>query len=1232
MKFNQFTLLLFFSIIGLFKTMAYEPPVKDQPLFSVFFIGDAGNPNLEGPDPTLELLTSELNKAGKESAVVFLGDNIYPRGLPPENNRHRTDAEQRMLRLINVVEGYPGKVIFTPGNHDWQGGGKSGWEYILQQEEFVELKLNFSNTFLPDLGCAGPVEVPLDDDILLVIIDTQWLLHPWDKPRKMDDGCEAESSTMALDFLEDIVMRNPHKRIIVSSHHPVYTYGMHGGVTTFRQHLFPLTDASKALYIPLPIIGSIYPLYRKYIGHIQDTAHPKYKLMRKRMEEIFNLHPNLIHVSGHEHSLQYSYKDSIHFIVSGAGSKTTHVKEKEYARFVKEAKGFSKITFFNSGITKHEFYSAEEENHILDSRILFDIPLGDSEENISFSIDEKETIASASKDYLRKKSYHWMLGANYRDVWAAESRFPVFNIGSEKGGLKIIKRGGGKQTKSLRLQNKNGRQYVLRSLQKYPAKAIPIPLRETLAAKLVQDQISASHPYGAFVVPDLAQAVNIYHTNPICVYIPDDPRFGIYQSDFANTLCLFEERPAGDWSDSDLFGSSEKIYSTPKVLEKLYENNDNFVDQHWTLKSRLFDMLIGDLDRHDDQWRWSSFDAGRGKVFRPIPRDRDQAFFKGEGFLMNIVTRKWMMPELQGFDYELKNPPGFMFSGQYFDRDFLNMLSRDDWNKAVDSLQDGITDEVIEASIKQWPDTIFNLSGETIISKLKTQRNKLRKYAIEYYDFLAKGVDVRGTNKRELFEVTRMDDDLTNVKVFKIKDGEKDKLIYHRIFYANETSEIRLYGLGGKDIFNLSGDVHKGIRIRIIGGPNEDIIDNRSNVRGLKKHTYIYDTKGENVIEFGKDAKDKTSNNPGVNSYVRNSFEYNKLAPLLYINYNADDKLFLGAGFFFKNHGFRKHPFKSQHRLMGSHSIATASWNFIYNGVFTDVLGKADFKVNLLSLAPNYVTNFFGLGNESEYDRQANEKYNVEDAIDYYRTRFRQHSVELLLDWDVFSKSKFSLGYHWQGFQVYSDYGGEDRFILDYADSISDDNFFKFKTYHGAALLFRYDTRNNIISPSSGIDLSLDLRGYQGLNTASDIFTNFTGYLTLYQMVRLPSELTFAIRFGAGHNFGKYEFFQGQVLSGHREIRGYRRTRFIGDTKVYLNNEARLKIATIPNRVLPMTIGINGFFDIGRVRLSGDHSNVWHYGYGGGIWLAPLDIIVTNFEIAQSDEGVLFYFRVGYFF
>src|SRR5690606_10751327 len=511
-----------------------------------------------------------------------------------------------------------------------------------------------SISFLPRGGCPGPVEISLTDKAVLVIVDSQWPLHPWDKPGE-ESSCDFKTSAELLTALSDIYARNEGKRIILAAHHPVVTYGEHGGVFNLQDHIFPFTALNPDLYIPLPLVGSIYPLYRKWFGNVQDVAHPLYRVYSKSLIDIMSEYPGSIHVAGHEHSLQYAEGYNSHFVVSGSGSKVTTVKQKGLARYAESVNGLVQLDIFDDGSTSITYWRVDESHShgMVTYRDTVSAPLAPrARERGVQPIDLDTSVASASKKYAadawRKKTH----GEKYRKEWRQDLKVPVFDIGSEHGGLEILQKGGGMQTISLRLRAKDGREYTLRSIEKYPEAAVPEQLRKTFAQDLVEDQISAAHPYGALVIAPMAEAVGVYHTNPKLVYIPDDPRLGPYQKTFGNMLALFEERPDEDWSNQASFANSENIIGTARVLEKLQEDNDNAVDQQQVVKSRLFDMVIGDWDRHDDQWRWATIEKGKDDLYKPIPRDRDQAFFVNEGMLPKLWSRKWSLPKFEGFNDE----------------------------------------------------------------------------------------------------------------------------------------------------------------------------------------------------------------------------------------------------------------------------------------------------------------------------------------------------------------------------------------------------------------------------------------------------------------------------------------------------------------------------------------------------------------------------------------------------
>lgn len=1215
---------------------------------SVFLVGDAGEPSIVSSSIGKHL-RDQISEKEDRATVIYLGDNVYPKGLPPAGHRLRKQGEEILNAQALWIKDTKARGIFIPGNHDWQHWGRKGQEYMLNQQRWIDSLKNDRITLLPRDGCPGPVEIPIDSTSILVIIDTQWFLHQWDKPGE-ESSCECKTTAEVLNQLHDIYTRNNYKRVILAGHHPIYTYGEHGGVFTWKSHIFPLTDVKHNLYIPMPGLGSIYPLYRTWFGHVQDTPNPIYKQFSKGIEDIMAEFPGSVYVSGHEHALEYIYKDSSHFIVSGSGSKVEYVKKKKYAEFAKALRGFVRLDILVNGEVDVHFIEINEENgaksEVYTRKIGFQKRLEERNQidNLDFTGKVVKVKASTLYDKAGKRKRK-LLGENYRKAWSQEIEVPVFDIGKEKNGLKILQRGGGQQTLSLRLADSSGREYVLRSVEKYPENAVPEVLRKTFAQDLVQDQISASHPYAALVIPALADAAGVYHTNPKLVYIPDDPRFKEYQSTFGNTLALFEERPDEDWSDADYFGNSKNIVGTTKVLEKLAEDNDNRVDEKFVLKSRLFDIVIGDWDRHDDQWRWATIKGKKGNTYRPIPRDRDQAFFVNEGSIAKVWSRKWALPKFEGFDEEVNWTPGLAFNARYFDRSFLTEVSREDWIASAKELKASLTDSAIEFAIRKWPKEIYDLHGERIVKTLKKRRDDIEKYAVELYEFLSQAVDVVGSDKRELFEVERLSSGDAHVKIYKItKEGEQGKLLYDRLFKRNETKEIRLYGLNGDDQFNITGQSKEAILIRVIGGDGKDIVSDKSSVKNIAKKTLFYDVIDQGEITDTKEVKDLRSKDPEVNAYNRMAFMYDRLAPLAYGNYNPDDGLFVGGGFIFIKNGFRKSPFAARHLVLASVAPLTLSFNFRYNVKFTELLGKWNLEVDANLRSPNYVNNFFGFGNESKFNKDIGKTpgISVRNAIQYYRYRFEEFTLDPAVSRKIGNYLTLKIGPSLQRIEMEDLDEDEDRFIKEYAETLDYNLFEVYKSFAGVSWQLGVDRRNNPAMTTRGIQWTLTGRNMTGLNKGSSSFSYYESALSLYHSFRLPARLTFALRIGGGTNTGTYQFYQSQILDGKTEMRGYRKTRFYGDSKLYSNLEMRLKLLSFRSYIFPASMGILGFYDTGRVwykneegidpSAPGGKSDLWHQGFGGGVWFTPYNLAVVSAEAGHSKDGTLVYVRLGFLF
>ncbi len=346
------------------------PPPDDEKVYTLAMLGDIGAVATDGSDPVLGLLQDWQKQNPTNSIAVFLGDNLYPVGLPPEEHRHRPLAEERLKTILGQLQQYSTRSLFLSGNHDWNKGRNDGYDYMLRQEKYITEALQSQEVYLPPNGCPGPETIQLADGLLLLVINTQWWVQRGPKPIGASFNCPYNDIEEFYLALNDVLRRNRHQRIIVAAHHPLYSNALHGGKFTVKQHLFPLTAANKRFLVPLPILGSLYPFYRKFFGAYEDMSHKKYKRMRKRLLQVFHRYNNIIYVAGHDHNLQHFEKRGNHYLVSGSGSKTSFVKKGGNATFTLEQHGFMVFNYYSNSEVWLEVHVVPEEG-ALNTEVVF---------------------------------------------------------------------------------------------------------------------------------------------------------------------------------------------------------------------------------------------------------------------------------------------------------------------------------------------------------------------------------------------------------------------------------------------------------------------------------------------------------------------------------------------------------------------------------------------------------------------------------------------------------------------------------------------------------------------------------------------------------------------------------------------------------------------------------------------------------------------------------------------
>jgi hypothetical protein len=274
-----------------------------------------------------------------------------------------------------------------------------------------------------------------------------------------------------------------------------------------------------------------------------------------------------------------------------------------------------------------------------------------------------------------------LFGAHYRDLWTTPIRVEVLDLATYAGGLTATRRGGGKQTRTLRLESPDGRKWAFRSVDKDPSPLLPPELRQSLADRIFQDQISASHPAGALVVPPLLDAVGVRSAPPRLFVMPDDPALGEFRRDFAGTLGTLEERPSELSDDSPGFDSARKVIDTDELFDRLDKSPSERIDTLMFLKARLMDLFLGDWDRHGGQWRWIKVGEGKRAPWQPVPYDRDQAFVRYDGLLLGLARTGY--PQLVNFGDGYPSTFGIAWNARFIDRRLLVGLEQPVWDSAA---------------------------------------------------------------------------------------------------------------------------------------------------------------------------------------------------------------------------------------------------------------------------------------------------------------------------------------------------------------------------------------------------------------------------------------------------------------------------------------------------------------------------------------------------------------------
>ena len=830
---------------------------------------------------------------------------------------------------------------------------------------------------------------------------------------------------------------------------------------------------------------------------------------------------------------------------------------------------------------------------------------------------QRDTVLAAGPQYEKGALYRWLLGSEYRQLWLAPVRVPVLDLRTFAGGARPTTAGGGFQTLSLRFESRRGIQYGFRSVDKRPD-LLPPELDGTFLEDIVQDKTSAQHPGAPPVVAGLLEAAGVLHTEPVLVVLPDDAsQLDTFRTRFGGIMGYIERRATGDSGDADIFAGATDISNGENFLRRVFRDTRERIDHRAFLKARLMDFLVGDWDRHHDQWRWARFGNARPYRWQPIPEDRDHAFVRFDGILAGIA-RRTSAPMLQNYGPEYGELAGQAWNGRDLDRYFLGVLERPVWDSVARDLQQRLTDSAIDASVRLMAPEWQALDGARLARALKARRDGLHDYAISFYRWLAREAEVHATAAAENVVLERLDDGRLRVMVaargeepwidrtYDPGETSEVRLYLARPVDPRDTVDLRLYRNGEPDRVVLRGDGPDDIIVRLIRDDATLVLDS-ARESGLRLYTPVFAP-----LPSGTEPPPRPLPVPedSLERPIARDWGH-RAAPLVWFGGGPDIGMFLGAGVTRTAFGFRETPFASRWSLRGGWAFGASRGRLGIDGTIREQQSRRRFDVSLLASGIETLR-WFGAGNESA--RQPG-RYN------YVSTGLVRGTFRWVLP--LAARAEIGFGPTVQWLHTRATTG---RIIADSTPYGAGDF-----GVAGASAEIRWDSRDVPRAPTRGLALTAGGNLYPAVWSADSSFADVYGSAQAYLGARsLPFSPVLALRAGAKQVFGAFPYTHAAFIGDAHTVRLGSLNRFAGERAAWGGSELRLAVTRFSFPV-PGRLGVFGLAETGRVWADGETSDRWHSAVGGGVWFSLVQPgNVFSVAMAKSADRTALYLAAGF--
>jgi hypothetical protein len=804
---------------------------------------------------------------------------------------------------------------------------------------------------------------------------------------------------------------------------------------------------------------------------------------------------------------------------------------------------------------------------------------------------ETATVVAGAQ-YEASGLRRWLMGDRYRDLWTTPVRVPVLDLGTFAGGLTPVRRGGNVQTMALRFQGADGREYNFRSVDKELTSALPGWARETLLDDLRQDVTRAQHPAGPVVAVALQDAAGVLNPGPRLVAMPDDPRLGEFRADFAGLLGTIEVHADEGEDGAPLFAGAPKVSDTEDLLEDLRSGPEHRLDARGYLRARLLDMLMGDWDRHEGQWRWARYDDADGHLWVPVPEDRDYAFVDHDGVLLAVARAR--LPRLVRFGERYPSMLGLTANSLDQDRAFLAGLPRPAWDSVAAGLRARLTDGVIAGAVRRMPPEYQAAGAETLAATLRARRDRLPEAVDAFYALAAQAPEVHGTERADRVDAEHLPDGRLALRIRSPREDGGTVTAFERVFHPAETHEVRVHLHGGADSVAVRGGEGR-IVLRLLAGAGDDVLEDRS-----RAPVVVYDTAGAlDVVRGARTRVDRRAwaapdAEPGLIPRPRRDFGASRSLFSPYVAWRSNVGVVAGGGPVWTRYGFRTHPYAARHALRVAVAPGHGRAELAYRGELRGERSPGWWEV-AATASDLARTRFSGFGNGSPDAGGASLVWlrQVEAAAAWHVPL--SHALELSVgpvarwtDAEAPDGSPFA-GLSPRGAGGFGQAGARAGLVL--------------------------DTRDDPLFPRTGVRAELAASAHPAVWDAAEPFGAVLGSASTYLRLGGP---VLALRAGGQAAWGGYPFHQAAFLGGAGSLRGHAHDRFAGDAALFGGAELRVPLLPL-ELVVRGRLGVSVLADAGRVIHGGASPGGWHTATGAGVWFATPPAVLT-LHVARGED------------